>query len=606
MIGQRQISVCMATYNGASYISEQIASILPQLTGASELVIVDDASSDDTVAIVESLDDPRIRLISQPHNLGAVRTFERAIREATGEVIFLSDQDDVWHPDKVATMMKAFAADPETTLVLSNGEMIDAGGRPLSQRLYKQDRFSSGVLANLVKNRYQGSTMAFRREILAAALPFPSGIPLHDSWIALVNAVIGRAVFLPESLLFYRRHDTNATTARHGTILRMASQRWRLGSSLLLRLKTMIHVKQNLHSRERAISYADIADSHQETICSRRAVVFSPFFSPDVPASRPRFAQSMLAEITHRPLVFIGMPVYNCAGTVAQAITSILNQTFVDWELLIIDDGSTDNTIDIVEAFHDPRIVLIKGEGTKGLTDRLNECVGRATGRFFARMDGDDIAYPERLRKQVEYLESQPEVDLLSAACIVFKGNGDAYGLRRAVTSHKEICGNALSGLHLLHSNWMGRIEWFLRNPYRRFFKRSQDRELLMRARNVSHFAALPDVLLGVREERVQLRKMLPARIYLCCAYMEDAFLRGHELYGLGGVFFQFLKAILDIIAVGTNLQHKLLRHRARFLPDDVRQEWNEVWRQNSLLQTQALPQPGTEFGLTEAFKGQE
>src|ERR1700723_430278 len=111
-----------------------------------------------------------------------------------------------------------------------------------------------------------------------------------------------------------------------------------------------------------------------------------------------------------------------------------------------------------------------------------------------------------------------------------------------------------------------------------------------MRARNVSHFAALPDALLGVREERVQLRKMLPARTYLCCAYMEDAFLRGHVLYGLGGVFFKFLKAILGIIAVGTNLQHKLLRHRARFLPDDVRQEWNEVGRQNSLLQTQALP----------------
>jgi glycosyltransferase involved in cell wall biosynthesis len=286
----------MATYNGASYVCEQIASILPQLTGESELVIVDDASRDETIAMVESLDDPRIRIISQPHNLGVVRTFERAIREASGDIIFLSDQDDVWHSDKIARMMKAFAADPKTTLVLSNGELIDADRRPLPGRLYKEGMFWSGVLANLVKNRYQGSTMAFRREILEAALPFPDGIPMHDSWIGLVNAVVGRTVYLPESLLFYRRHESNVTTGKRGTILRMASQRWRLGASLLFRLRTMFRVKQNLRLRQRANFYAGIPDNRQETCRSQRAVVFAPFFSSDAPASRPRFVGSVMAR----------------------------------------------------------------------------------------------------------------------------------------------------------------------------------------------------------------------------------------------------------------------------------------------------------------------
>ena len=103
-------------------------------------------------------------------------------------------------------------------------------------------------------------------------------------------------------------------------------------------------------------------------------------------------------------LVSIGMPVYNCAATVAQAIRSILNQTFEDWELLIVDDGSTDDTLKVIASFKDPRIIVSKGERNEGLPARLNDCVRRARGKYFARMDGDDIAYPERLRKQLEYL----------------------------------------------------------------------------------------------------------------------------------------------------------------------------------------------------------
>ena len=281
------------------------------------------------------------------------------------------------------------------------------------------------------------------------------------------------------------------------------------------------------------------------------------------------------------PFLSIAMPVFDCARTVDLAIWSILNQTFEDWELIITDDGSRDNTLEIVRSFNDPRIIAIRCEGNKGLPTRLNECVGIARGKYFARMDGDDIAYPDRLKKQVEYLECHPQVDLLGAGCIVFRGDGEAYGLRfnPRLVSHLAVRGNALSGPHLAHPTWMGRIEWFRRYPYRERFVGTEDRELLIRTRHISEFAVLPEVLLGYREDRAALRKVLGARFHLSRAYVEDAFVRGLLLYGLGGIIFQCLKSGLDVIAICTGLQHKLLRHRASKLPDEVKLEWDAVWK---------------------------
>jgi glycosyltransferase involved in cell wall biosynthesis len=239
-----RVSVCLAAHNGARFIREQVESILSQLSLGDELIVVDDASSDDTVAILEGFRDARIRIIRQVPNCGVLKTFERALREAAGEVIFLCDQDDVWRGDKVAKTLEAFERTPGATLVLSNGDLIDSRGRSLEEALHASDRLPLGVAANLVRNRYQGSTMAFRREILAAALPFPGGIPMHDSWIGIVNAVVGRAVYLPQKLVSYRRHGDNVTSRHHGTVYRMLAQRWGLLKALIGRTGALLRVRR--------------------------------------------------------------------------------------------------------------------------------------------------------------------------------------------------------------------------------------------------------------------------------------------------------------------------------------------------------------------------
>jgi glycosyltransferase involved in cell wall biosynthesis len=252
MTERRPLSVCMAAYNGARFIREQADSVLWQLGPDDELIVADDASQDETVRILEGLRDARVRVLRHQQNAGVKRAFENALQHATGEIIFLCDQDDVWREDKVERVLAVFANSPATTLVLTNAELIDGQGRPLGQMLHMGGHVPLGVAANLLKNRYQGSTMAFRREILEAALPFPEGIPMHDSWIGMVNALVGRAAYLPQCLIYYRRHESNATSRRHGPIHRMIAQRWGVLRALVCRSKALAHTRKALRSARRA------------------------------------------------------------------------------------------------------------------------------------------------------------------------------------------------------------------------------------------------------------------------------------------------------------------------------------------------------------------
>jgi glycosyltransferase involved in cell wall biosynthesis len=234
MLEDPKISVCMATYNGERFIYAQIASILPQLKGEDELVVVDDCSTDRSVSIIESFQDKRILLLRNPQNCGVLKAFERALRTASGEVIFLADQDDVWRADKVDRFISLFRARPDVSLVQSGIEIIDAAGNISAVPNTKLKRFRPGVIQTLISNSYQGSAMAFHRSILEYSLPFPSDIPMHDMWIGITNHFVGKAAFIEERLLYYRRHGGNVSPSRHAPLLQMIRWRWSLVRNLAL------------------------------------------------------------------------------------------------------------------------------------------------------------------------------------------------------------------------------------------------------------------------------------------------------------------------------------------------------------------------------------
>jgi glycosyltransferase involved in cell wall biosynthesis len=230
--GSVKLSVCMAVRNGSNFIEEQIASILPQLGDEDEFVLVDDASKDNTVEIIEGFHDERVRIIRHEQNRGVVQSFGRALEEARGEIIFLTDHDDIWRADKVEKFLEIFTTRPAVTVVMSDLVIIDAAGKIISAPKLGTKKFHEGVFHNLIRNRYQGSAMAFRRSILEYCLPFPADIPIHDMWIGLVNQFVGEAAFIDEPLLFYRRHGNNDSPATHAPLLQMIRWRWALVRNL--------------------------------------------------------------------------------------------------------------------------------------------------------------------------------------------------------------------------------------------------------------------------------------------------------------------------------------------------------------------------------------
>jgi glycosyltransferase involved in cell wall biosynthesis len=278
-------------------------------------------------------------------------------------------------------------------------------------------------------------------------------------------------------------------------------------------------------------------------------------------------------------LVSIAMPVYNCADTIDVAVRSMLMQTHRAWELILIDDGSTDGTWERVARFRDDRIRTIRDGQNKGLPARLNEAMAMARGDYIARMDGDDVSYPGRLAAQVAYLDSHLDVDLVGGAMLVFGDQGRVLGKRSALEHHHAIARRPYAGFGMAHPTFFGRTAWFRSWRFNPEAGGSCDQDLLLRSHASSTFANLPDIVLGYREAAVALRKTLQYRLKFARSLVTH-YGSAHPFSVARGLALTATMSVVDVLAVTTGLQHRLLRHRARPAdPGDVA-AWAEVWRQ--------------------------
>ena len=195
------ISVCIATYNGSKYIKEQIDSILPQLDECDEIIVSDDSSTDNTLSILKSYHDRRIIIFTNQKFNSPIYNFENALKHAKGDIIFLSDQDDIWEFNKVQVMISFLQ---KKSLVVSDCYIINQDKNVICDSLFNGKVPNAGVFINILRNHYIGCCMAFRREILNAALPFPSSLAMHDIWLGLCASAFYSAVFIPNRLIKYR------------------------------------------------------------------------------------------------------------------------------------------------------------------------------------------------------------------------------------------------------------------------------------------------------------------------------------------------------------------------------------------------------------------
>jgi glycosyltransferase involved in cell wall biosynthesis len=278
-------------------------------------------------------------------------------------------------------------------------------------------------------------------------------------------------------------------------------------------------------------------------------------------------------------LVSIAMPVRNNATTLAPAVRSILTQTYPRWELWLMDDGSTDGTLEQARAWAaaDPRIrVQADGQG-RGISARLNQAVDLARGPLFARMDGDDIAYPQRLERQVAYLLAHPAVDLAGAWVVVFDAQGRARGKRTGPERHAAICAQPWAGFPIVHPTFVGRLTWFRRYRYNPRITYSQDQDLFLRSYRASTFANVPEILLGYREVAVQLNKTLTGRREFAGSLLREM-RQGRLFLGLRGLAAHGGKAGAELLATHIGQAARLLRHRAMPLTSAERAVWEQVW----------------------------
>ena len=199
----------MASKNGGKYLAQQLESILPQLHSTDELIVTDDCSVDDTVKIVESFKDARVTLRQNNRPAGITATFEASLMLSKGDHIFLADQDDVWLPKKAEIMIRHLQ---DSDLVISDCLLVDHKLVPGDRSFHSINNSGKGLLRNLVRNSYMGCCMAFNRSLMKRAMPFPKDIPLHDFWIGLIGEMYFRVKFIPDVLIYHRRHATNAST----------------------------------------------------------------------------------------------------------------------------------------------------------------------------------------------------------------------------------------------------------------------------------------------------------------------------------------------------------------------------------------------------------
>lgn len=214
------LSIAMCTYNGASYLREQLDSFLAQTRLPDELVVCDDCSKDETAKIIREFAESSpfpVRFFINEKNLGSTKNFENAIKACTGDIIFLSDQDDVWMPERLQKFEASFERDSEVGLVFCDAELVDKNLKPLDIRNWEildftrqdQRRLQQGDFSLLIyRNVVSGCAMAFRAEFKKLILPVPYNLHnvIHDYWVAILLSSVCKIDLISEPLVKYRQH----------------------------------------------------------------------------------------------------------------------------------------------------------------------------------------------------------------------------------------------------------------------------------------------------------------------------------------------------------------------------------------------------------------
>lgn len=256
--------VAIVTHNGLRYLPQQLGSIVSQSRSVSHIVVVDDRSSDGTRDYLDAWAAGAgipVTIIRNAQRLGPARSAQMALGAVEADIVFATEQGDVWLPGKVETLAGLFEQDPDTVLVHTDALLVDADGRDTSRTLLEElapsqaerDAIGAGNAFEVYcrRNLVTGATTAFRSSLLSLACPFPSSIR-HDAWLALLAAATGRVRLLETPTILYRRHGADAAVARQPRALARMRHLWTelRGAHCLARsLEGVVSARAEVHRR---------------------------------------------------------------------------------------------------------------------------------------------------------------------------------------------------------------------------------------------------------------------------------------------------------------------------------------------------------------------
>lgn len=493
-----QVTIGLPFFNDRSTLADAIRSVLAQSFTNWELLLVDDGSSDGSLELARLIRDPRVRVLSDGVNRKLAARLNQIAREARGTLIARMDAGDLMHPERIARQVAAFSTRPDLSILGTATYTINERGVVMGVRGDAPLDARPGAV--LRHGLFIHPTVMMRTD-WARLNRYDESLPRVQD-LDLWYRIAGQASvhLLPEPLHFYRepwKFNIRNYRLSADMRLRLLDQ---YGPASLGRSRTM-WLKAAV--RARAAVYGVLQNSSWSSwLVARR--------SRAVDVAQKQLAQTCIDRVREHalpntlgartgPRITVGIPFYNARSTLAAAVRSVFAQTISDWELLLVDDGSTDGSLELARAIKDPRVKVISDGKNLKLAARLNQISQLASAPLVARMDADDLMVPERLEKQLAFLSAHPEIELMGSSAIAIDAADRPHRMRGSEPvprSHLEVLGGGL----FVHPTVVARKAWALANPYSLDYLRAEDYELWARGFGKALSAVLPEPLLLYRE----------------------------------------------------------------------------------------------------------
>ncbi|MCU0546424.1 MAG: glycosyltransferase [Oscillatoriaceae cyanobacterium Prado104] len=454
-----RVSVIIPAYNGDRYIAQAVTSIIDQTYTNWETIVVDDGSTDNTREVLQpylerNLD--RIRYVYQD-NQGVAAARNSGIREAKGELIAFLDQDDFCLPDKLAAQVALFDAHPSLGIVNSGWRIVNEQGEKIFDVTPWEYLPQLDLKTWIVYLPLLPSAMMFSRQWLERVGGFNSEYDsVDDADLILRLALSGcEAIWLRQVTAYYRQHGQNVSVQR---AQKQANLAIKLKQNLFSRTDLPAEIRQlekpafyeiltwmawqlyysgypaqAVEYYEKSFLYTPYSPERTAINWIERLIGISKSYgvSPNLKSLRnlPAWQKLMMSILPQKtPRVSVIIPTYNSAAYILKAIESVFEQTYKNWEIIVVDDGSTDNTSEVLAPYLD--LIQYVYQDNQGAAIARNHACQLAKGEFLAFLDADDLFLPEKLEKQVACFDADTALDLVQTGWVIVDKDGTGiYGV---------------------------------------------------------------------------------------------------------------------------------------------------------------------------------